>query len=54
VSFVAGGVAVNLIDTPGHPLPRGPRRTGPSRPRALPDPLDRKEYVLQIVRRVAV
>ena len=25
----------------------------PSRPRALPDPLDRKEYVLQIVRRVA-
>jgi len=26
----------------------------PSRPRALPDPLDRKEYVLQIVRRVAV
>jgi ribosomal protection tetracycline resistance protein len=26
----------------------------PSRPRALPDPLDRREYVLQIVRRVAV
>ena len=26
----------------------------PSRPRALPDPLDRKEYVLQIVRRVAM
>jgi ribosomal protection tetracycline resistance protein len=26
----------------------------PSRPRSLPDPLDRKEYVLQIVRRVAV
>ena len=31
-----------------------PGRTVPTRPRSEPDPLDRREYVLQVTRRVAV